>query len=421
MKSTLPGRVKRLIKKLKKEGFEAFVVGGSVRDFFVNREPNDYDIVTNATPKDIIKIFNKRFILNRKRIKHNTLYVMFYGLLIDVTCYRCDDEFTIIDDLKMRDFTINSIAYGEEFIDPLNGIEDIENKVIRACNLETFIDDPHRILRGIRLVSTLGFEMEEQLKRLIKKNYILLSKNSIYKTNGELYKIFSGEYLYEAMMEFWEAFCILIPELNYLISYDEDTNEVNLELYENVVKQISNIKNDYITRVATLLYQVVKHGFEFDVEGIEKQIQNKKMIYHDILNRHAIAVKIKEEILYLIQNIDMPIHTNMEIQKLIAKTPNGTIDSCVRLIDMKKALNIDLDHCDSALTILDEMNSKDFMTLQKLELTIRDLNGFKFNHDISKEIQCEIIDLIVEGELENNHKQLLKYVKNIRHQYIESI
>ncbi len=178
MEFKLPIYVLYCLEMLEKCGFEAWCVGGAVRDHIMGKTPFDYDITTNAKPQDIIDIFPKTVPTG---LQHGTVTVVTEGGNVEITTYRADGEYldhrtpekvtfvnTIDADLSRRDFTMNAICYNPKkgFYDPRNGIADINNKIIRAIGdpHKRFTEDALRIMRAFRFSAQLGFEIEENTK-----------------------------------------------------------------------------------------------------------------------------------------------------------------------------------------------------------------------------------------------------------------
>lgn len=179
----LPEDVKKIIRTIEENGFEAYAVGGCVRDSILGREPDDWDITTSARPEQVKSFFKKTIDTG---IKHGTVTVMINHVGYEVTTYRIDGEYKdgrhpesvefsakLVDDLKRRDFTINAMAYNEShgFVDEFNGISDLNNKVIRCVgdSVERFSEDALRMMRAIRFSAQLGFEIEQSTYNAIVK------------------------------------------------------------------------------------------------------------------------------------------------------------------------------------------------------------------------------------------------------------
>ena len=198
----------KIIEKLEKSGFEAFFVGGCVRDVLMGKTPGDIDITTSASPADVMNIFEKTYPTG---INHGTVTVVENGILAEVTTYRCEKgykdfrhpdgvEFVsdISEDLSRRDFTVNAIAYNPErgIIDNFGGQKDIENKVIRCVGEpdRRFSEDALRMVRAVRFAATLGFEIEEKSLMAIRKNAHLVANISKERIAVEFEKAVLGDF-----------------------------------------------------------------------------------------------------------------------------------------------------------------------------------------------------------------------------------
>ena len=198
----IPSGVNTIIKTLYENGFEGFLVGGCVRDSILNRNPNDYDVTTNALPDDIIRIFEKTIPTG---IKHGTVTVLLNKEPFEVTTYRIDGEYlnnrspeevtfvtNIKEDLARRDFTINAMAYNDEkgLVDFFNGRDDLKNKIIRCVGDadKRFNEDALRMLRAIRFCTQLDFEIEEKTLAAITNNSHLIKNISVERVADELNK-----------------------------------------------------------------------------------------------------------------------------------------------------------------------------------------------------------------------------------------
>ena len=208
MKIKLPKNVRFIIDEIYKNGYEAFIVGGCVRDSILGLEPNDYDITTSAQPNDILNIFKDFKIIN-SGIKHGTVGVIIDKEIYEITTYRLDGEYennrrpknvsftsNLIDDLKRRDFTINAIAYNDRIgiVDKFGGIKDIKNKNVKTVGNpdERFNEDGLRLIRAIRFSSKLNFEIEDETLNSIYKNANVVKNISKERITDEFSKIILG-------------------------------------------------------------------------------------------------------------------------------------------------------------------------------------------------------------------------------------
>ena len=179
----LPEKVRQIIEQIQKHGFEAYAVGGCVRDSLLGRTPDDWDITTSAKPQEVKAIFPRTIDTG---IEHGTVTVMMGKEGFEVTTYRIDGAYldgrhpesvefssNLVEDLKRRDFTINAMAYNEQqgLVDVFEGIEDMQRKVIRCVGnpKERFGEDALRMMRAIRFSAQLGFEIEEETYRAVEE------------------------------------------------------------------------------------------------------------------------------------------------------------------------------------------------------------------------------------------------------------
>ena len=204
-----PENVIKIIEIMKKHGYRAYAVGGCVRDAIMGREPNDWDMTTDASPEKMIEIFTLEGVRTIPTgLKHGTVTILLDGETYEMTTFRIDGSYTdsrhpdevtftqnIEDDLARRDFTVNAMAAcGEEIIDVFGGIADINNKIIRAVGdpERRFTEDSLRILRAVRFAATLGFKIEENTKSAAAKLAFGLQKVSIERKIVELKKMLAS-------------------------------------------------------------------------------------------------------------------------------------------------------------------------------------------------------------------------------------
>jgi len=214
----LPQGAGKIIEKLEKNGFEAYIVGGCVRDFIMNISAHDWDITTSALPQEVKRLFSHTF---DSGIKHGTITVLECGESYEVTTYRIDgkyadcrhpDEVTftrdIHEDLLRRDFTMNAIAYSprDGFVDIFGGIADIKNKTIKGAGDpdERFREDALRMLRAVRFSAQLGFDIEYETKKALEANVSLISKISSERIREELCKLLTSHYC-EKIPLLWQS------------------------------------------------------------------------------------------------------------------------------------------------------------------------------------------------------------------------
>lgn len=207
MDTAIDKKAERILYTLNERGYEAYVVGGCVRDMILGRTPGDWDITTSAKPEETKECFSHTYDTG---IKHGTITVLMGNDSYEITTYRIEGEYTdcrhpdevvftrdIHEDLLRRDFTMNAIAYHpkEGFIDPFGGVEDIGRRLIKGvgCAEERFREDALRMLRAVRFAAQLGFEIEEETWRALRDNCALIEKISAERVREELQKLIMSE------------------------------------------------------------------------------------------------------------------------------------------------------------------------------------------------------------------------------------
>lgn len=231
MHITLPTKVKQIISRLEKADFEAYAVGGCVRDSILKRSPEDWDITTSAKPEEVKKLFSNTIDTG---LQHGTVTVVIEKEGFEVTTFRLDGDYTdgrhpdrvaftssLTEDLRRRDFTINAMAYSEKtgLIDEFDGERDLEDGVIRAVGeaKERFSEDALRMLRAIRFAGQLNFKIEEKTFDAIKELSSNISKVSVERIAKELEKLLlSGNPEYIALVYETGIFSVIAPEVAML-------------------------------------------------------------------------------------------------------------------------------------------------------------------------------------------------------------
>jgi len=228
-KIPLPAEVMFVIDRLTSAGYEAYSVGGAVRDHVMGRAPGDYDVTTSATPDEMLRVFEGERVVETG-LKHGTVTVVKNSMNIEVTTYRIDGsyadgrhpdsvEFTssLTEDLRRRDFTINAMAYSPDgyLVDVFGGTEDIEKKRIRCVGLarERFTEDGLRILRALRFASVLGFTPDEECRDAVRTLTPLLSKISRERIYVEVTKLLCGKIAEEIVRDFADVLAFAMPPL----------------------------------------------------------------------------------------------------------------------------------------------------------------------------------------------------------------
>ncbi|MBI3282600.1 CCA tRNA nucleotidyltransferase [Candidatus Curtissbacteria bacterium] len=277
----LDSRIETILAKLSARGFEVAIVGGAVRDILEDKSPSDWDLATNATPAEILKLFKGAFYNN----KFGTVGVPTRGENIEITTYRSETGYsdrrhpdrvvwgkTLEEDLLRRDFTINAMAlrYAQGKlvttpVDPFGGQEDFKNKIIRAVGDadRRFDEDALRLLRAVRFATTLNFTIDKKTKKAISKNADLLSEISGERVRDELLKILESDNAFNGILLLKETgiLAVVLPELADCFAVEQKSPKRH-HVYDVGTHCVFSLKHcsskDVIVRLATLLHDVGK-------------------------------------------------------------------------------------------------------------------------------------------------------------------
>lgn len=269
----LPERVKEIIDKITNAGYEAYAVGGCIRDTILGRFPEDWDITTSASPQQVKALFKRTIDTG---IQHGTVTVMLDQEGFEVTTYRIDGEYedgrhpreviftpNLKEDLKRRDFTINAMAYNEKdgLIDLYGGLQDIEAHCIRCVGNaeERFTEDALRIMRAIRFSAQLGYEIEADTKKAIQALAPNLRQISVERIQAELVKLITSDH-----PEYLKIACetgvtaVILPEFDRIMETQQNNPHHYCSVGEHTLcamKQVEPFKN---LRLAMLFHDIAK-------------------------------------------------------------------------------------------------------------------------------------------------------------------
>lgn len=284
--NNIPQEIKDVSAKLIAGGFEAYIVGGCVRDLIIGREPKDWDLTTNATPEQIIPLFDKTFYENT----FGTVGVVISeDRTIEVTPYRLESAYSdnrhpdkvtfsdkLEDDLKRRDFTINALASNVitgEVVDNFDGVRDLESKTIRAVGSpdKRFTEDALRLVRAIRFSAELGFTIEHDTQNSIMKHADLIKNISIERIRDEVTKIIASD---NPMMGFvfLERLGLLkhfLPEISNAVGVSQNQAH-SFDVFEHLLRSLqcaADKKYPFYVRLAALLHDIGKPTTKRNIKG----------------------------------------------------------------------------------------------------------------------------------------------------------
>ena len=276
----LPNDVISLISELEAAGFEAYAVGGCIRDILRRKSPDDYDLTTSAHPDEVKRVFSHLTVIPTGE-KHGTVTVIQNGKPYEITTYRTEGNYSdkrrpdsiefsksIEDDLSRRDLTINAIAYSPTrgFCDPFFGAEDISKKIIRAVGdpQKRFDEDALRILRAVRFSSTLGFEIEQSTERALYAKKSGLREISAERIYVELKKLLCGKSAGKTLTKYVGILGEIIPELLPMEGFDQKNKYHKYTVLEHTARVLDGVPAVPHLRLAALFHDIAKPACFFE-------------------------------------------------------------------------------------------------------------------------------------------------------------
>ena len=284
IKIKIPEKARHIIQVITAAGFEAYVVGGCVRDSILGRRPEDWDITTSATPEQVKALFPRTIDTG---IAHGTVTVMMDKEGFEVTTYRIDGKYedsrhpkevtftpNLVEDLKRRDFTINAMAYNEDagLVDIFGGMADIEARVIRCVGnaQERFREDALRIMRAIRFSAQLGYTIEESTREAITQLAPTLQNISAERIQVELVKLITSKHP-DTLRVAYElgVTAVILPEFDKMMETPQNHPHHMYNVGEHTLHGLLEVEADKVLRLAVLFHDIGKPGsITMDTHGI---------------------------------------------------------------------------------------------------------------------------------------------------------
>lgn len=269
-----PEQVKAALRRLHKNGFAAYAVGGCVRDSLLGKTPLDWDITTDARPKETERVFADCRLIETG-LQHGTVTVLSDGLPLEITTFRVDGDYldarhpesvsftrNLKEDLLRRDFTVNTLCWNEQdgVVDLCGGLLDLQSGILRAVgNPERrFTEDALRILRGIRFASVLGFTIEEETAESILRNRQLLSKVAAERIRVEFSKLLCGKNAAAVLDRYREVIAVFIPEVRALFDCPQNTVYHCFDVYRHTLAALENTESTEKLRLCMFFHDFGK-------------------------------------------------------------------------------------------------------------------------------------------------------------------
>lgn len=435
----LPDGARQIIKRLEENGFEAYIVGGCVRDSLLGLTPKDWDICTAALPEETKACFPEYHIIETG-IKHGTVTVVVKGEPFEVTTYRIDGAYSdcrhpdgvrfvrkLKDDLARRDFRINAMAYrpSDGLKDFFHGAEDLQRREIACVGEpdERFQEDALRILRALRFASVYGFQIERRTGESMRRKRGLIQKLAVERIQAELVKLLPSPGAGAVLEDFSEIFFTFIPELAPLNGFEQHNPHHHLTVWEHTVKAVSAAGGDLLISITMLFHDIAKPlCFSKDENGIGHfygHPQKSAEMTGQILKRLRFDTATIQEVTKLVLEHDMVLQPR---RKLIRRALNRLGEpSLKRLIKVKRA-DIEsqapqyqaerLAVLDESAQLIDEIIAQgDCFRLSDLAVNGRDLMAQGVPEGVMVgRVLNRLMEQVLSETLPNNRKDLLEEV-----------
>lgn len=444
----LPNEVRFILDKLNESGYRAYIVGGCVRDSIMGKEPKDWDVCTSATPDQIKAVFDRYRTIDTG-IKHGTVTVVLSNDQYEITTFRIDGKYSdarhpdsvlftseITEDLSRRDFTMNAIAYHpmEGYIDPFHGYTDIENKLIRCVGdpKKRFSEDALRIIRAMRFSSVLGFDITENTHTEMKNMSHLISNVSQERISSELSRLVCGVNCMNVMQMNPEIMTRIVPELTSCVGFNQLNPHHDFTLYGHIVRSVWFYDgDDLVVKLALLMHDIGKPLSQtIDKDGIAHYYHHEEVGYklaNTALRTLRFDNKTIKDVVELIYYHDSEINeSERAVKRWLNKIGTRQFDRLLSVMmadTLAKTNNPDrakIEHI-RGLT-----RTFEIILLTGPCLSLKDLhvNG----NDIIKlgvsqgravgEILNVLLNLVIDGFLENKREVLLKEAAVLAKYYI---
>ena len=439
MKIQLPEKVKVIIQTLEAAGYEAYAVGGCVRDSVLGRIPADWDITTSALPEQVKELFHRTIDTG---IEHGTVTVMMDKEGFEVTTYRIDGEYRdhrhpeqvnftgeLKEDLRRRDFTINAMAYNDRcgMVDAFGGIEDLKHGVIRCVGVagERFEEDALRILRAVRFAAQLGFEIEKETADAARALAGNLKDISAERIQTELVKLLVSPHP-EMLQTAYELGItrVVLPEFDVMMETPQHHPHHMYSVGEHTLKALEFTDPEKVLRLSVLFHDFGKPQTRTTVDGVDHfhghanvSAQETVRIMRRLKFDNATMDQVKRIVLY---HDARPQPDERQIRRLLHRAGEDIFPGLFQVMGadilaqseyrkIEKLVNLERVH-----QVYDEiLKRKDCISLKNLQVTGKDLiaAGMEPGKKIG-EILNQMLEDVLETPEHNEREYLLKTYGN---------
>lgn len=433
----LPPNVEKLIQILQQSGYDAYIVGGCVRDSLLGLSPKDWDICTSATPPEIKKCLSAYHIIDTG-LQHGTVTVVMDNEQYEVTTFRIDGAYSdcrrpdfvqfvrdIENDLARRDFTMNAMAYNPTsgLIDPFDGQEDLsEGRITCVGDADArFNEDALRIMRALRFASVYNFTISSETEEAIHRNVALLNNIAYERINTELCQLLCGKNSLNILLSFDDVIATIIPELCPCIGFNQNNPYHQFTIYDHIAHAVASYTGtDIVTKISLLLHDIGKplnytedeKGGHFYGHGV-----SSKQLAEIVVKRLKFDNMSQKSIVELVLFHDSLIEpTPKTIRRWLNKIGENQLH---RLLDIHIADALAhtpgmqqnrIDKCNQVRVLLNDIiQSEQCFSLKRLNINGDDLMAIGYTPGKYMGVVLnQLLQLVIDGECENERMALLQ-------------
>ena len=435
-----PECVLGILEKLNNAGFEAYIVGGAVRDALLGNNSSDFDVATNAKTDDVKRVFADANIIETG-VKHGTVTVVSGGVGYEITTFRSDGEYSdarhpdsvkflndISGDLARRDFTINAMAYSVKtgVIDLFDGKKDLADGIIRAVGdpEKRFEEDGLRILRAVRFAAKLGFKIEENTLSAMKKCVKNLQSLSVERVFSEVTQTLCAKHAYFALHEYAFFLFAVVPEIQPEYNCDQMNRSHAYDVYEHTLQAIKNCEKVTPAIMWSLLFHDAGKPFAIvygpdDQRHFPNHWVISEQIADKVLARFKASNELKREVGFITLYHDDHLYGGKPVIKRFLNTYGK--DYMYDLAVVKKAdwlahSEFGIKRYEKAyytfLNYLNEVIDNDeCYKISQLKINGEDVKALGFGGVEVGEILDKVLGAVIEGTLENDKQKILEFIK----------
>lgn len=439
MRFNIPNGARYILQALNSAGYEAYLVGGCVRDLLRRMEPHDWDICTSALPEETERCFAGQRIIETG-VKHGTVTVLVEGEPFEITTYRTEGPYSdsrrpnfvrfvpnLEEDLARRDFTMNAIAMDLQgnFRAPYGGADDIKAGLIRCVGGpdRRFQEDGLRVIRALRFSAVLGYEIEEQTAQAAHENRAMLDRVAAERINTELCKLLVGQNAGNVLRQYSDVFCQFWPQLGPLVTLEQHNPWHCWGGWEHTIHALEAAPADLTLRLTMLLHDIGKPVCKStDEQGIDHFYGHPAVsaqMADQMLRALKFDNKTRERVVLLVERHDAQLPPRSQVIRRWLNRLGA--ETFFQLLEVKRADNMgqDSEKVKDRLAELDEIKAKaEQMLAERQCLTLKDLAvdgrdviaaGVEPGPEVGRVLE-RLLERVLNEEVSNKREALLKII-----------